>query len=171
MRVLVAYATRHGSTTGIAERLAAKIGEHPARVDLLPVGRVDNVGAYEAVVLGSPVYDQSWASEATEFVVRNRDILADRPVWLFSVGALGDTHRLWGRLVRKEPREIGRLRETVHPRDYRVFAGAIDRSRWPFLSRLLFHALGGRLGDNRDWPEIEAWAHTIGRALRPPPSS
>ena len=28
-------------------------------------------------------------------------------------------------------------------------------------SRLLYHAFGGRLGDNRDWEDIEAWADGI----------
>ena len=45
--------------------------------------------------------------------------------------------------------------------------GVIDRHRWPFFSRLFYHALGGRLGDDRDWPTIEEWAEEIGRALRP----
>jgi hypothetical protein len=32
---------------------------------------------------------------------------------------------------------------------------------------LFFHALGGRLGDNRNWPEIDAWAEHIAQTLKP----
>ncbi len=32
----------------------------------------------------------------------------------------------------------------------------------------LFHLFGGRLGDNRDWPAIDAWTASIGAALGAP---
>jgi menaquinone-dependent protoporphyrinogen oxidase len=40
-------------------------------------------------VLGSAVYYSSWLKEATEWVRRNRTVLAQRPVWLFSSGPRG----------------------------------------------------------------------------------
>jgi menaquinone-dependent protoporphyrinogen IX oxidase len=40
-------------------------------------------------VIGSGVYYGSWLKEATEWVHRNQAVLAERPVWLFSVGPLG----------------------------------------------------------------------------------
>jgi hypothetical protein len=49
--------------------------------------------------------------------------------------------------------------------DYRVFAGVIDRHQWPLGSRLFYHALGGRLGDNRNWKAIDSWAACIARTL------
>lgn len=113
------------------------------------------------------MFNQRWLPEADEFVKRNIEALAARPVWLFSLGTFGDRKRVIGSLMKREPRGIRALRQTVRPRDYRVFAGVIDRHRWPFFSRLFYHALGGHLGDNRDWPAIEAWAEEIGRALRP----
>lgn len=67
--------------------------------------------------------------------------------------------------MRREPRDIDALCALIHPRGYRVFAGVIERSQWPPLSRLLYHAFGGRLGDNRDWDAIDAWARTIATAL------
>ena len=123
------------------------------------------MSGYAAVVFGSPVYDRSWPPEAEAFVSDNRAALADRPVWLFSVGTFGDGKRVIGRLIAREPRGIAEIRQAIQPRDYRVFAGVIERRQWPARARLLFHALGGRLGDNRDWPAIDAWAEGIGRAL------
>jgi menaquinone-dependent protoporphyrinogen oxidase len=46
----------------------------------------------------------------------------------------------------------------------------IDRHEWPRLSRQFFHAFGGRLGDNRDWRDIEAWAGGIAAALDQKPA-
>jgi menaquinone-dependent protoporphyrinogen oxidase len=165
--VLVAYASKHGSTRGVAEQVADGLGKRGARV-VRPVDEVDGVDAYDAVVFGSAVYNEAWLPEGEEFVRPNRGALASRPVWLFSVGTFGDRKHLIGPLMKREPRGIGDLRRTIHPRDYRVFAGVIDRHQWPFLSRLFLWALGGRLGDNRDWREIGAWAESIARALQVP---
>jgi menaquinone-dependent protoporphyrinogen oxidase len=163
--VLVAYASAHGSTRGIAERIAAQLSERGARVEVRLVGEVEHIDAYDTVMLGSAVYGQSWLPDATAFLRRHAGELAARRVWLFSVGSFGDTHRVIGRLMKREPRDIAEIRKAVHPRGYRVFAGAIERHQWPLASRLFFHAFGGRFGDNRDWPEIDAWAESIAQAL------
>ena len=92
--------------------------------------------------------------------------LRTRQVWLFSVGTFGDTKRLLGSLARREPRDIDALLTAVRPRDYRVFAGAIEPAAWPWWSRMLLRAIGGRFGDNRDWEVIDAWAAEIARGLQ-----
>src|SRR5688500_17920866 len=100
MTVLVAYASRHGATEGIAARIAARIADSGAAVDLRRVDDLEALDSYDAVVLGAPVYDQSWPPEADAFVTAHRELLATRPLWLFSVGSFGDTKRLIGSLVR-----------------------------------------------------------------------
>ena len=165
---LVAYAGEHGSTRGIAERMGNRLAQAGARITVLAVDDVADVAEYDAVVLGSGVYRQRWIPSATQFVRTNRAALAAQRVWLFSVGSFGDTHRGIGRLMRREPREIGEFENSIHPQEYRAFAGAIERHQWPLPSRLFFHAFGGHFGDNRDWPAIESWADKIARALTDP---
>jgi menaquinone-dependent protoporphyrinogen oxidase len=165
MGVLVAYASRYGSTRGVAERIACGLRAHGTCVDLRSAGEVQDAGAYDAVVFGGAVYDQRWLPEGEAFVRRNLATLAERPTWLFSVGTFGDERRLIGPLMRREPTNIRDIVDGVRPRGYRVFAGAIARDRWPLVSRLFFHALGGRLGDNRDWAAIDAWAQEIADGL------
>ena len=165
MTVLVVYASRHGATEGIAARIAARLADSGGPVVLCHVDEVETLDAYDAVVLGAPVYDQSWPPEADRFVARHRDALAARPLWLFSVGSFGDTKPLIGPLTHKEPRRIKELRAAIRPRDYRVFQGVIRKHQWPFWSRVFFHAFGGRFGDHRDWPVIDAWAEQITRTL------
>ena len=97
---------------------------------------------------------------------QHRAALRTHQVWLFSVGTFGDTKRLLGSLARREPRNIDALLTAVRPRDYRVFAGAIEPAAWPWWSRMLLRAIGGRFGDNRDWEVIDAWAAEIARGLR-----
>jgi len=42
----------------------------------------------------------------------------------------------------------------------------IDLDHWPAWGRLLFKALGGHAGDNRQWPDIDAWAEKISHETR-----
>ena len=161
MPLLVVYASRRGATAEIAARIATRLVDSGASVDLRRVDEVETLDAYDAVVLGAPVYDQSWPPEANAFVARNREALAARPLWLFSVGSFGDTKRLLGPLTHKEPKGIGEIRAEIGAREYRVFQGVIQKHQWPFWSRLFFQAFGGRFGDHRDWPTIDAWAAQI----------
>ena len=165
MAVLVVYASRHGATAEIASRIAARLAHFADAVELLHVDKVERLEGYDAVVLGAPVYDQSWPPEANRFVDENRDALAGLPVWLFSVGAFGDTTRLIGPLTHKEPRGIAQIRASIGASEYRVFQGVIRKHQWPFWSRVFFHAFGGHFGDHRNWPTIDAWADRIGSAL------
>jgi menaquinone-dependent protoporphyrinogen oxidase len=168
MRVLVGYASRFGSTRDIAGRIAEAIRRGGSEVDVRSVDDIADIDGYDAVVFGGGVYDGSWTTEAAALMRRHAAVLARRPLWLFSVGSFGDSHPIVGGLVKKEPREIGEFEHTLRPRDYRVFAGVIDLEHWPAWGRLLFKALGGHAGDNRQWPDIDAWAETIARALRAP---
>lgn len=166
--VLVVYASKYGSTKGVAERIGARLSERGHRVEVRAVDQTDGVDTYGAVVFGSAVFNQRWMPEGEEFVRRNQAALTGRPVWLFSVGTFGDHKRLIGPLMKREPKGIEELTGTIRPRDYRVFAAVINRHQRPLLSRLFYYALGGRLGDNRDWPDIDGWAQHIGQTLQAP---
>lgn len=171
MPFLVAYASRHGATEAIAARIATRLVDSGASVELRRVDEIETLHAYDAVILGAPVYDQSWPPEANAFVARNRDALAVRPLWLFSVGSFGDTKRLIGPLTHKEPKRIDDTLADLRAREYRVFQGVIQKHQWPFWSRVFFHAFGGRFGDHRDWPTIDAWADRIAVSLPSPRSA
>ena len=165
MHLLVVYASRHGATAEIAARIATRLGDSRAAVDLRRVDQIEALDAYDAIVFGTPVYDQSWPPEANAFVAQHRDALAARPLWLFSVGSFGDTKRLIGSLTHKEPKGIGKILAELRVREYRVFQGVIQKHQWPFWSRVFYYAFGGRFGDHRDWPTIDAWADRIASAL------
>lgn len=139
MRVLVVHASRYGATQGIAERIAATLHQHGLETKVEPVEQADPEG-YDAVVIGSAAYYFHWLKKTTEFVRRNRTVFADRPVWLFSSGPLGtDSKDAQGRDLRvvAEPGEITEFREVIHPRDHRVFFGALDRKKLGLMHGLV----------------------------------
>ncbi len=53
MRVLVAYASKRGSTAEIAEVIAATLRQEGLEVDCKRAGETGDLDAYGAVVLGS----------------------------------------------------------------------------------------------------------------------
>lgn len=63
----------------------------------------------DAAVLGSAIHNQVWLPEAATFVMSHVRELAIRPVWLFSVGSVGDTSSFFGpRVERLFPSEADR---------------------------------------------------------------
>jgi menaquinone-dependent protoporphyrinogen oxidase len=176
MPVLVAYASRHGATQGIAERLAASLGAAGLTAEARSVKDVRDVATYDAFVIGSAAYMFHWLKEATEFAKRNRAVLAERPVWLFSSGPLGtDLVDEQGRDVYEttRPKEFDELETLLRPRGLRIFFGAWDPEAPPIgmAERLMRLAPASKTafpsGDFRDWAAIDAWAAEIAAELQP----
>jgi menaquinone-dependent protoporphyrinogen oxidase len=155
--ILVAYASKHGSTAEIAHRIAERLSERGHEVDARPVTEVDVLGRPEAVVLGSAVYAGSWRKEAVMFVERHREVLARTPVWLFSSGPLG--HHVEDE--QEQPRQLEEIRGWIAPRDHRTFFGKLDLSALSFGERMIAKAVNAPEGDFRDWEDIDAWADGI----------
>ena len=161
MTVLVAYASKHGSTAGIADAIADTLVDHEVKAEAKSVDAVDDLGPYEAVVLGSAVYAGSWMKEAAAFAERHADVLAHMPVWLFSSGPLGEDVKD----AEVQPRQLPELRRTIAFRDHRVFFGALDTSVLGFGERMIAKAVKAPTGDFRDWDAIRAWAEGIAEEL------
>ena len=172
MQVLVAYATKHGATREIAERIAEQLKGAGAAAEVRPVQAVDDLTGYDAFVIGSAIYMGSWRKEAITFVQRHQAILAARPVWLFGSGPLGTAttdSRGQDLLVVSEPKEFAEFMDALRPRGRKVFFGALDPRTLSLPERTLRLLPAGRAllpaGDFRDWPAIEAWAADIAHEL------
>ena len=60
MKVLVAFASRHGSTREIAEGIAQELRASGHSVAVRPVDAVQGIERYEAAVIGGAVYMGDW---------------------------------------------------------------------------------------------------------------
>ncbi len=174
MTVLIVHASDHGSTREIAERIATRLSEAGHTAKALSVEEAGDPSEYEAVVLGSAVHSQAWLPEATRYAKRHAAVLAERPVWLFSVSLVGDTgsafpaavgNRLRKLKERRPPKAAVEIREAIRPRGSRSFTGAIQPDHWGRLGRTVFKLLGGRWGDHRDWDDVDAWARSLAGGL------
>jgi menaquinone-dependent protoporphyrinogen oxidase len=179
-RVQVVYASRHGGTAGIAERIAEVLRSEGNEVTVADAADRPDPSAFDAYVIGSGVQIGSWHKEATEFLAHNQATLAARPVWLFSSGPLPGSSRTTESEDRLElalgpaegPGSGGRKRvellsAAIRPRAHRVFSGRYDPKDPPksMPERLLRLLPAGKqvlpTGDFREWEAIEAWAREI----------
>jgi menaquinone-dependent protoporphyrinogen oxidase len=177
MKVLVAYASRHGATAGIAKRIAQTLKRPGLEVDCRTVDEVPLVDEYDAFVIGSAAYMGAWLREAAQFVRHHVTALVERPVWLFSSGPIGtDKIDAKGRDVVEAsiPREFAEFHDLIRPRGERVFFGAYDPDAEPVNLAERLGSVFTRMpairaampsGDFRDWQAIDAWAETIAREL------
>jgi menaquinone-dependent protoporphyrinogen oxidase len=172
MKIFVGYASQHGATRGIAARVADQLRLAGHEAEIRPVTAAGDLGGFDAFVIGSAAYIGRWLKDASEFVRDNRVLLATRPTWLFSSGPLGtEITDAQGRDHREtaRPKEFNEFRAAIHPRDLRVFFGALDPGALGIRDRAIRALPAGRAllpdGDFRDWPEIDAWAAGIAREL------
>ena len=154
MSTLIAYASKHGSTAEIAERIAATIRGEGHDVQALRASAVRDVTGFGAVVAGSAVYMGHWMKDATEFIGRQRSELGSRPLWLFSSGPVGPR-------ALPEAAEIAIYRKQFDVKDHRTFDGALDKKELSLSERMMIRAVKAPYGDYRKWEDIDAWAMAI----------
>ena len=162
MNILVAVASKHSSTRGIAEAIGQELRTSGHTVQVRSANEVEGTGGYDAVILGSAIYMGTWLAEARQFVDKNRASLATMPVWLFSSGPLGQS----------DPQPHGdfahlrELMDATQARGHRTFVGKLDRSSLGRGERLVAKVVRASEGDFRDWEAIREWAREIAADLR-----
>lgn len=82
-KVLVAYSTNSGSTTEVAEAVAAELTDAGHTVEVRPMKDVSSVSGYDAVVMGAPMI-LGWQSPARQFVRKHQSELAARKTAYFA---------------------------------------------------------------------------------------
>ncbi len=165
MTVLVAYASKHGSTAEIAEAVARGLRDAHIDAECLDVHAVKGLGSYDAVVLGSAVYIKRWRGEARRFLHRHADELAALPFWIFSSGPVGapeeDPDPEW-----LEPSKVVAEAERLGVRGHAVFGGRLSEQGGGFPARAMARNIPEEFHDRRDWDEIDSWTRSIAAQLR-----
>lgn len=158
-RVLVTYATRAGSTVGVADAIGAELRRCGLDVDIQPVTAKPTVGAYDAVILGSAIRMASWLPEMVEFIKANQSVLSTCPVALFTVHILNTGADETSRAARLA--YLNAVRPLLNPVDEVFFAGKIDIATLSFVDRLMVKMVKSPIGDFRDWDGIRNWSSVV----------
>jgi menaquinone-dependent protoporphyrinogen oxidase len=166
-RVLVAYASKHGSTAEIAEAVAEELRRDGFEADCLEAGGIRNLGSYGAVVLGSAVYMKRWQGSARRFLRRHRDALRSLPWWVFSSGPVGEPKPDDPKTAEwLEPPKVMEEVESLGAREHVVFGGRVPADPHNFVERAMAKNTPPEFADRRDWNEIAAWAASIAMQLK-----
>jgi menaquinone-dependent protoporphyrinogen oxidase len=159
--VLVVVASRHGATRQIADSVAGVLRAAGLEAHVEDAEAAADPAGYDAVVLGSAVYYGRWLPSARAFADAHASALADRPVWLFSSGPVGDQRTADGDPTSPGPRKL-----VPGARDHVVFGGRIERRLLGMRERAVARVVHAEDGDFRDWEEIASWATGIADDLR-----
>lgn len=168
-KILVTYASRAGSTAGVADTIGKTLAENGVHVDVLPMQDVKSLSAYHAVIAGSAIRGSKWLPEAMQFLREYQTELNQKPFAAFMVCitlAMPGAEK-----YRQGLREwMSPVRNLVHPVGEGYFAGALDFSKLPLTPNVLLMRLAVALrifplGDHRDWKAIQAWAESIGSQM------
>jgi menaquinone-dependent protoporphyrinogen oxidase len=155
--ILVAYATKAGSTQEVAGVVAAALREGGSTVDCQPAKDVRSLDGYSAVVLGAPLYMFRWHKDAKSFLSRHRQALMVRPVAVFAMGPLHNEAKDWQDVRAQLDKELLKF-PWLAPVAAEVFGGKHDPAKLSFPYNLIPALKQMPATDIRDWTAIRAWA-------------
>jgi menaquinone-dependent protoporphyrinogen oxidase len=169
-KILVAYASRNGSTAGVAEAIGRSLAESGVQVDVLPVQAVEDLAPYRAVVAGSAIQAAQWLPEAMQFVRVHRAELSRKPFAAFLVcmtlAMKAELKVPNGKYRQQVVAWLDPVRALAPLASVGLFAGALDIRRINSLGDRLKFRLSVLMGvwsegDHRDWNAIQAWAESL----------
>ena len=157
-KVLVAYASKYGSTGGVADAIGKELCRKDVAADVVLIKNANSISSYQGVVIGSPIYRGKWMPEAADFVKKNKDSLCKVPVAYFLVGMTLARHpeKRAEALSYMDP--ILKAVPEIKPVDIGTFAGALDYNKLSWINKKILESKGSPEGDFRDWNDIRAWA-------------
>jgi menaquinone-dependent protoporphyrinogen oxidase len=161
--ILLAYASRYGSTQEVAETVAAALRAAGLEVEIQPMRQVKTLDHYNAVVLGAAIYNARWHPDAHQFLTQYREPLRQRPVAIFALGPLSTSETAMQRSRSQLDRELAKY-PWLQPAAVGMFVGKIDPAKLSFFDRL-----GTTASDHRDWEAIRAWANALPAQLQHEP--
>ena len=127
--ILVAYASRTGTTAGVAEAIGKTLAESGAAVDVRAMADVKDLTPYDAVVAGSAIQGKQWLPEAMQFMQTHQTTLRQKPFAAFLVCMTLAMKK--GNYRAEVANWLQPVRTLAPPVSEGLFAGALDISKVP----------------------------------------
>lgn len=162
--ILVAYATRYGSTEETARMVGAILGAEGLAVEVRNVNSIAQWKPYSAVVLAAALYMGKMHKQARFFLRDYREQLTQVPVALLVPGPVGPDEKQWAVARQQLDKELARL-PWLHPVAQQVVGGKWDPAKLTFPFSWTLRKVPA--SDARDWAQIRGWAREIAGKLQP----
>jgi menaquinone-dependent protoporphyrinogen oxidase len=159
MRVLVTWGSKRGGTADIGRILGDALASRGFEVAARPVNDVEDLGTFNAVIIGGALYGNLWPREARRFVIRHMTQLRTVPVWLFSSGPLDSSA---DRADIPPTRQVAVLAERIGAKGHVTFGGRLERNAKGFPASAMAKTRGG---DWRNPERIRTWAAMLATEL------
>jgi len=188
-KILVAYATKSGSTAEIARRIGDAIADKGVQVDVEHIPDVASLAIYDAVILGAPMII-GWHREAVRFLINSQATLGKKRVAYFitalelcrceeaslqNVAIFQDP--TLGKRPKNPAKQSFKERQTspraylmpllnkapqIKPISVALFKGKLDFRKLGLFDKLFVKLIiRAPAGDFRNWEAIEAWAKEL----------
>jgi menaquinone-dependent protoporphyrinogen oxidase len=159
VQILVTYASKKGSTAGIAKAVGKELQSAGYTVDIAELKTVESLEKYDAVVIGAPVYTGKVIGDLAVFVARHKEALRQVPVAAFTAG-IAPVYPKTGE-VKVFTDQLVTALDPVIPVAVTMFAGSLEPPKLSFVERGLTSLLKVPTGDFRDWNLISAWTRDL----------
>jgi menaquinone-dependent protoporphyrinogen oxidase len=158
-KVLVAYASKCGSTGEVAQAIGQELCAHGATVDVRRIEEVGDVTGYDAFVVGSAIRMGNWLPQAKDFVEANAARLHTAPTAFFTVHMLNLDDSEESKTARAA--YVAPMHAILEPQAEAFFAGKLAMDKMSFLDRMISKMMKAKNEDKRDWNAIATWANQI----------
>jgi menaquinone-dependent protoporphyrinogen oxidase len=168
--LLIAYATRAGSTAEVAEAMGVSLREAGVMVEVQPMHLVESLQGWKSLILGAPLYVGHFPSEFHKFFTLHHEALTTLHPWCFVLGPTRDVPKDFEAARDQAEKQLKRY-PWFGPRELRVFGGKWDPNTMGFPFNLLRRLPGNPMAkipamDVRDWAAIQQWAADIARQVK-----
>lgn len=168
--ILIAYATRGGSTAEVARSIGATLDESGFTANVLPMPEVESLEGYSALILGAPLYCGKLPRESHRFFARHHEALTRMRPWCFILGPTRTDAADFDAARKQAEKQLSRY-PWLQTSELRVFGGRWDVNHltFPFsIAKYLPASLLGKIppADIRDWTAIRGWALEITRQMK-----
>jgi menaquinone-dependent protoporphyrinogen oxidase len=166
VNVLLAYATAHGSTAEIGERIGDILRAAGVNVVVARIQDIQRIDGYDAFIFGSAIHGGTWLPELTTFLRKSLDEIGKKPVyfWISCIRVMehdGLQHVM-------DYYMIPEIMSELNVREKTAFAGKLDldnvdwNERWTLAARYDGSTWPNNfVGDFRDWKKIADWGTAV----------
>jgi menaquinone-dependent protoporphyrinogen oxidase len=163
-KVLVAFATRFGSTVETAEFISDVLRKEGLDIDLAPMAEVESLEPYRAVVMLAALYIGRLHQDVRAFLTKHHRALEQRPVALFVPGPVDREKKSWEGARAQLKKKLAHY-PWLHPIACHVIGGMWDPATMSYPWKLVLKKVPA--SDVRDWNSIGALARKVAEMLQP----